>query len=134
MQCQTTALFHDSLRVRTCSRAIHGIECILLALVTHCMPTFWHKHTNLTPRGEAVEATSTAGRPRIALNVHSTPCRRFYFLQIEIEVSIRWSHPADTSTKLSRFRFSLPSALTWLEHGGGGRMEAALHDGADVFC
>ena len=35
---------------------------------------------------------------------------------------------------LSRFRFSLPSALTALEHGGGGRMEAALRDGAAAFC
>ena len=31
---------------------------------------------------------------------------------------------------LSRFRFSLPSA----EHGEGGRMEAALRDGAAAFC
>ena len=71
---------------------------------------------------------------RTAPLVHCTPCRRFYFLQIEIEVSIRWPHPADTRTKLSRIRFSLPSALTWLEHGGGGRMEAALRDGAAAFC
>ena len=33
----------------------------------------------------------------------------------------------DTSTDLSRFIFSL-------EHGGGGRMEAALRAGPDAFC